>query len=593
MANYYDDQIIREIESKIDIVELISESVNLNRKGNRYWGLCPFHQEKTPSFSASREKQMYYCFGCHAGGNIFSYLMKREGLEFREALELLAAKAGVEITTGHDKKSSDLRKQMIAINNVASDYFQQQLLNERGKPARDYLQKRGISQESMQVFQLGYAPDEWQSLTDHLLKKGYSLEHVKISGLIKRSENQDRYFDLFRDRIMFPINQYNHDVLGFGGRAIGDAMPKYLNTSETELYSKRKNLYGLTQAREEIRNCNEVILVEGYMDCIKLQQSGILNVVASLGTSLTEEQAALLHRYAEKVVVLYDGDEAGQRETMRAMEVLRQQGLKVEAIVLPAGKDPDDYIEKYGKEGFLHYIQNNKYSNVEFKLDRYINASPQLNLDDKINIINRMKEDIRSIISVVEKEHYIKIMAQKLHLEETIVAQEFQTGRIGMTGAYRNKTGIIRDNNKYGKYGIQEKILAAMLNDEKIFNEVRARIGINFFANPDYKTLVNIFEQSQEGKTNKMHEMSRIAAEEGLEAVYARVSMIMDEQSLAAREVEEFIKRVEIKKTEAVWNKVLARVDMLGERGDFNSVLAFILNLDTFVNANPEEGMIQ
>jgi DNA primase len=590
MANYFDDQLIREIESKIDIVELISETVSLNRKGNRYWGLCPFHQEKTPSFSASREKQMYYCFGCHAGGNIFSYLMKRDGLEFREALELLAAKAGVDLAVNKSKKNQDLHKQMIAVNNAAAVFFQQQLQSDRGRPAREYLAQRGISQKTIEVFNLGYAPNEWQSLTDYLLRKGFSLELVKNSGLIKRNDNQERYYDLFRDRIIFPITQYNRDILGFGGRALGDAMPKYLNTAETDIYSKRRNLYGLTQAREEIRSRNEVILVEGYMDCIKLQQSGIINVVASLGTSLTDEQAALLHRYAEKAIVLYDGDEAGQRETMRAIEILRRQDLKVEVIVLPAGKDPDDFIEKYGKEGFLHYIQNNTYNHIEFKLNRFINTSDRLDLDAKTKIIAQLKEDINSLSSVVEQEYYIKILARKLRLEEIVVAREIQSGR---TATARNKTGIIRDNNKYGKYGIQEKILAAMLNDENTFAKVQARIGINFFANPDYKTLANIFEQLQEGKEDKMHEMSRIAAEEGLEAIFARISMVMEEQNLEDREVEEFIKRVEIKKTEAAWSKVMKRIDALGESGDFNSALTFILSLDKVINANPEGGIKQ
>jgi DNA primase len=590
MANYFDDQLIREIESKIDIVELISETVSLNRKGNRYWGLCPFHQEKTSSFSVSREKQMFYCFGCHAGGNIFSYLMKRDGLEFREALELLAAKAGVDLVVGKNKKNQDLHKQMIAVNNAAALFFQQQLQSDRGSQAREYLIKRGISQETIEAFNLGYAPNEWQLLTDYLLRKGYSMELVKNSGLIKRHENQERYFDLFRDRIIFPITQYNRDVLGFGGRALGDVMPKYLNTAETDIYSKRKNLYGLTQARDEIRSKNEVILVEGYMDCIKLQQSGIINVVASLGTSLTEEQASLLHRYAEKAIVLYDGDEAGQRETMRAIEILHKQDLKVEVIVLPAGIDPDDFIEKYGKEGFLHYIQNNTISYIEFKLDRYIETSSRFDLDAKTKIIAQLREDINAVESTLEQGDYIHILARKLRMNEIEVDKEIRSGR---TVTVRNKTGIIRDNNKYGKYGIQEKILAAMLNDEKIFAKVQARIGINFFANPDYKTLANIFEQLQEGKEDKMHEMSRMAAEEGLEAVFARISMIMEEQNLEDREVEEFIKRVEIKKAEAAWNKVMKRIDTLSGSGDFNSALTFILSLDKVMNANPEGGKIQ
>lgn len=593
MVNYYDDQIIREIESKLDIVELISESVSLSRKGNRYWGLCPFHQEKTPSFSASREKQMFYCFGCHAGGNIFSYIMKRDGLDFKEALEILAAKAGVEIVQAKDKKNLDKRKQVISLNNLAANYFHETLMSDKGKKALNYLLGRGLTLETIKMFQLGYAPDQWNTLQENLLKKGNSLDSLKLSGLIKRSENQDRYYDLFRDRVIFPITQYNRDVVGFGGRALGDVMPKYLNTPETEIFSKRNNLYGLTQARERIREKNEAILVEGYMDCIKLHQAGISQAVASLGTALTEEQASILRRYTEKVLILYDGDEAGQRETLRALEILRQQGLHVDVVSLPGGRDPDEYIEKYGKEGFLHYIQNNKYSHIIFKLDRYINSVQVLNLESKISIINQMKDDINRLNSAMEKDYYIKMIAQKLRIEENLVQKEFQrTAQFEMSRSNRNKNGIIRDNNLYGKSGIQEKILAAMLKDEDVFARIQERIGINFFANPDYKTLANLYKQLQGGKDKKMHEMSRIAAEEGLEAVYARISMAMDEE-LDYREIDEFIKRVDRRKSEAIWQKVGQQVNVLDDNGDFESVLAFILKLDTFINTTREGGITQ
>jgi len=318
MAYLEDDQKIRQIQSQLDIVELISESVQLSRKGNNYWGLCPFHGEKTASFSVSRDKQMFYCFGCHIGGNIFTFLMKRDGLEFREALEILAAKAGVDISRPRDRGRIDQQKAIISINNAAAQFYHQKLLSAQGDDARSYLSKRGITQQTIETYRLGYAEDNWQELTNYLLGRGFNAEAIKSSGLVKRSDNQSRFYDLFRHRIIFPIMLYNQDVIGFGGRSLGDAMPKYLNTPETELFSKRKNLYGLAQAREAIRQNNNAFLVEGYMDCIKLQQTGIMNVVASLGTALTEEQARLLHRYTEKVTILYDGDEAGQNATLRA-----------------------------------------------------------------------------------------------------------------------------------------------------------------------------------------------------------------------------------------------------------------------------------
>jgi len=593
MAKYEDEQNIREIESRIDIVEFISETVHLSRKGNNYWGLCPFHQEKTPSFSVNRDKQMYYCFGCHAGGNIFSFIMKKDGLEFKEALEILAAKAGIEINRLQDRKVIDKRKQIIAVNNAAAQYYQEILASEQGYAAREYLNKRGITKETINTFKLGYALDEWNKMEEYLLKKGFSADIVKLSGLIKRSENQNRFYDLFRQRIIFPIVQYNQDVVGFGGRSMGEGLPKYLNTPETELFSKRKNLYGLSQARESIRESNSAFLVEGYMDCIKLQQSGVRNVVASLGTALTEEQSHLLRRYTEKVVVLYDGDEAGQRETLRAISVLRAAELKVEVISLPAGKDPDEFIEYYGKEGFWHYIKNNGCSDIEFKLNRYINAAPAIDLEQKIHIISLLKEDINCLSSVLEKDFFIKMLAQKLRVEENIILQELKQSHFSQYGARnRNNIEIKRDNNKYGKYGIQEKILAAMLKDYEVFTKIKTRIGIKFFANPDYQALAANYDQLQGDQIEKMRDMRHIASAEGLESAYARIAMLMDKSNPdEAREIEEFIIRVEQKKSEFQRQKTFDQLKILGDKGNFESVLSFILKLDRFTNATREGGI--
>lgn len=594
MAKYEDEQNIREIESRIDIVELISETVQLSRKGNNYWGLCPFHQEKTPSFSVSRDKQMYYCFGCHAGGNIFSYLMKKDGLEFKEALEILAAKAGVEINRSRVGKTNDKRQQIIAVNNAAAQYYHEILLSAQGQAARAYLDKRGISPETMESFQLGYAPDEWNQLGEYLLKKGFSVEIVKSAGLIKRSENQNRFYDLFRQRVIFPIIQYRLDVVGFGGRSLGESLPKYLNTAETELFSKRKNLYGLSRARDYIRESNNAILVEGYMDCIKLQQSDIKNVVASLGTALTEDQARLLRRYAEKVTIVYDGDEAGQRETLRAITVLKGAELKVAVVSLPPGKDPDEFIDYYGKEGFWQYIQNNGYSDVEFKLNRYISSTPVLDLEAKIKIVNNLKQDIISLSSALERDYYTRMLARKLRVEEDVVYQEVRRGyRDRLESQSRNNIEIKRDNNKYGKYGIQEKIMAAMLKDQEIFTEIKNRIGIKFFANADYRILMAKYDQLQGDQAGKMRDMMQIAYDMGLDSSYARIAMLIDEYNPdEAREVQEFVMRVEQKKEEHQWQKAFDQLQILDNKGNFDSVLSFILEIGKFSDTTREGGIM-
>ncbi|MEQ8199980.1 MAG: DNA primase [Syntrophomonadaceae bacterium] len=594
MAYYDDDQKIQQIQSQLDIVELISESVQLSRKGNNYWGLCPFHGEKTPSFSVSRDKQMFYCFGCHTGGNIFTFLMKRDGLEFREALEMLAAKAGVDISRPRDRSRVDHQKSIININNTAAQFYHQKLLSASGSDARSYLSQRGISEQTMDRYRLGYAGDDWQELTNYLLGRGFSPEALKASGLAKRSDNQSRFYDLFRHRIMFPIMLYNQDVIGFGGRSLGDAQPKYLNTPETEIFSKRKNLYGLAQAREAIRQNNNAFLVEGYMDCIKLQQTGIMNVVASLGTALTEEHARLLHRYAEKVTIVYDGDEAGQNATLRAADVLRGAEIKVEVISLPPGQDPDDLIGSLGKEGFWHYIENNVCGDIEFKLNRLIRTAPALDLEAKIRIINVLKEDIERLSSVVEQDAYIKMLARKLKMEENLIYQEYRRGyKREISGRYKNNNGINRDNIKYGKYGLQEKILAAMLKDPELYDKIKSRIGINFFADDKYQDFIREYDRLEGNRDEKLNRMISAHPSDNTVSTYARVAMLIGEEDTDLDiELEEFIMRVEKKKNESQWQRIYDQVEKLADQGDFQSIIRFMVNIDKAAHFGREGGSL-
>ncbi len=590
MRRYYDDQLLRDIESRLDIVDIISETVNLNRKGNRYWGLCPFHQEKTPSFSVTPDKNMFYCFGCHTGGDIFSFVMKREGIEFKEAVELLASRAGIQLISSSNNKQSSERKKIIEVNQAAADFFNQVLLSNQAQTAREYLKKRGIDAPTIKTFQLGYALDSWTGLEEYLLRKGFLEKHVKLSGLIKRNENKNRFYDLFRKRIMFPIYHYNGEIIGFGGRVLDDGIPKYLNTPETEIFSKRKTLYGLFQARDIIRKNNEAILVEGYMDCIRLYQADIKNTVASLGTAFTREQAKLLGRYTEKVLILYDGDEAGQRETMRAINILTEEGLKVSVVTLPGGKDPDEYLDSSKKEEFLQFIKNNKISYIEFKINRYINNEKVLNLESKIRILNSLKGDITLLNSELEKDYYTKILAQKLQLEENLIYREFNPPKQKKKGIKRNKTEIVRDNIKYGNYSLEEKILAAMLNNKEVFKKVKQAIGLTFFARPEYKALAQLYEELVEPEDNNLQNLGRVASRKGLGASLAKIVLLIEEGiQLTDIELEEFINKVKLLKWKSHWRNIYRNLNMLKDKGDFDNLLKFILNLDTFLN-NTQEG---
>lgn len=588
MAGYYDNQVLSEIESRIDIVDLISEDIALNRKGNSYWGLCPFHQEKTPSFSVNREKQMFYCFGCHEGGNIYSYLMKRHGFSFTEAIEQLAQKAGIRIEKRSLSPRDDRRKQIYAINKAAMEYFRRCLEGAQGQEARAYFARRGLTQESIDTFQLGWAPENWSGLHDYLLKKGYANDLLKQSGLLRSNEEKTRYYDLFRGRVMFPIIMSNNDVCGFGGRGLGEELPKYINSPETELFSKRRNLYALAQSRGALREKNEAILVEGYMDCIKLYQHGVRNVVASLGTSFTREQAELLGRFVESVLIMYDGDEAGQRETMRAIEILRERKFRVQVVTLPDEQDPDDFIDRVGKEEFLNYIQNNKISYVDFKLKHFINENKgRPELQDKISIIKRLRPDILSSGSVIEQEEYIRLLARRLNIEEHVLRRELKRDN---DIQIRNIPEEKRDNKEHVKFGIQEKILLALLSNDDHLEQVKQRIGLEFFTRSDYQEIIDLYT----GLKNEGHDRAvifpRRLSEAGLDGIYASLLLAGEGQAADKLFVDEFIGRVERRREEERWQRMFAEQSALAAGAGFKEILSFMLKIEASLSTAREGG---
>ncbi|NLB89187.1 MAG: DNA primase, partial [Syntrophomonadaceae bacterium] len=523
MTRYYNEDVVSEIQSRLDIVDIISETVNLTRKGSRYWGKCPFHQEKTASFCVTPEKNMFYCFGCNTGGDIFSFVMKRDNISFPEALEILALKAGIDRSKKVSSQEFNHKRKVLTINLETAKYYQQRLSNTSNK-AIDYLAKRNISQEIAKKFHLGFADESWDSLVEYMLKKGYTAKDLEKAGLAKHSENTNRYFDLFRNRLIFPIFSYTGDIVGFGGRVLDDSNPKYLNSPETDIFSKRKNLYGLYQAKEAIRKNNQIILVEGYIDCIKLHQYGITNVVASLGTAFTNEQAQLIKKYAEEVIILYDGDEAGQRETAKVIDILSKEDIKIDVVTLPGSIDPDEYLDLYGKEDFLHFLKNNKISYIEFKLNRYLNSTNTLYIEDKAKIINYLKPDIIKLKSQIEQDYYIRLLAQKLKVEENIIYREFNQN-INLKrpeGIKRNKKQIIRNNKHYGNYAFEEKLLAHMLKDDEIFNRVINANAIEFFNKPDVKKLAYIIKDY---KNESDVSLDQIIREQNLDNTWARIML--------------------------------------------------------------------
>lgn len=344
---------VDEVRARNDIVDVIGSYIALKPRGSKHWGLCPFHGEKTPSFSVDKDKQLYYCFGCHTGGNLFHFVMAMERVDFQQAVTLLAERAHMPLPQLREdpdyQKKQAHRARMYEACKAAAHFFHDQLFTAGGKQAREYLQGRGLNSSVITRFGLGYAPDSWDALLTALTAKGFDAPLLKDCGLVHQKE--DRYYDAFRDRVMFPILDERGRVCAFGGRVMGKGTPKYLNSPETQVFNKRNLLYGMHAIKE--RSLPRILVVEGYMDVVGLSKFGVDKAVASLGTALTSEQARLIKRVTDRVLLCYDGDNAGQNATLRGIDILQAEGLTVRVVSLPEGKDPDEYVKAYGPERFL------------------------------------------------------------------------------------------------------------------------------------------------------------------------------------------------------------------------------------------------
>ncbi len=420
---------ILEIKNSVSIVDFISAYVQLRKAGKNYRGLCPFHQEKTPSFVVSEDKQIFHCFGCHEGGTVFQFLMLFKKISFPEAVKEVAEYAGITIQyeEGYDPAVKDELEILYEINVLAAKFFANKLYESiEGQPARDYLEGRKIKLATQRNFGLGYAPNSWSALKNYFEEHKVDLDKAGELGLLDRKD-QSAFYDKFRDRIIFPIFSTNGRVIAFGGRVLqkDQKTAKYLNSPESKLYSKRKTLYGLYQAKEEIMKVDKAILVEGYMDLISLFQSGIKNVVASSGTALTDEQVKLLSRFTHNIVVLFDADAAGQKAAMRSIETLLKNDFEIQMLTLPQGEDPDSFILKYGKEEFeerLHRADNF----LEYQMKQFENAGM---LEDPAKQAEAVRELVRNIAFIndeLKRGLHIRNIARKFNLREKLIEAELE-----------------------------------------------------------------------------------------------------------------------------------------------------------------------
>jgi DNA primase len=411
------EEIIQKVKESNDIVDIISETVKLKRAGRYYTGLCPFHHEKSPSFTVTSDKQIYKCFGCGEAGNVITFVMKTKNLDFVESVKLLAEKAHIEIATENPRarKEQEANNKLYKINVEAARYFFSNL--KINKTALSYFYRRGITQNTIVHFGLGYAPQGWNNIMNFLKTKGYTELDMVNAGLIVKNEN-NKIYDRFRNRIIFPVFDYKGKVIGFGGRVLDDSKPKYLNSPETVLFKKGTNLYGLNFAVKNLKE-KTLIIVEGYMDCIALHQQGITNVVASLGTALTPSQAKLLKRYADKIIISYDADLAGQNATIRGLEILKTEGFDIRVLTVPEGKDPDEFIRNNGKEAFLSLI-NTSLPLTEYKLKMAKEGIDFKSPTGAANYASNASQIIAEL-NPVEKDIYIKKISEETGIKEQAI----------------------------------------------------------------------------------------------------------------------------------------------------------------------------
>ncbi len=501
---YYSEELIEEVRTRNDIVDVISGYVKLQKKGSSYFGLCPFHNEKSPSFSVSRQKQMYYCFGCGAGGNVFTFLMEYENFSFVEAVKYLADRAGVELPemeySKEAKEKADLKASILEINKLAAKYFYVQLKSERGNAAYTYLKDRQLSDKTITAFGLGYSNKFSDDLYKYLRSKGYSEELIRQAGLISTDERHGVY-DKFWNRVMFPIMDVNSRVIGFGGRVMGDAKPKYLNSPETPVFDKSRNLYGLNRARTSRKPY--FLLCEGYMDVIALHQAGFTNAVASLGTALTPGHASLIRRYVQEVYLTYDSDDAGTRAALRAVPILREAGISAKVIRMDPYKDPDEFIKNLGAEEYEKRIREAR-NGFMFTLEVLARGYDMNSPEGKTAFFREAARRLMEFEDELERENYIDAVASAYKVSreslEKLVAKTAVSSGMAKPVERPKKAEGREKGKEDGILTSQKVLLTWMIDDVRIYEKISSFITPDDFTEELYRTVARLlFEQYREG----------------------------------------------------------------------------------------------
>ena len=511
---YYPEEIVEEVRSRNDIVDVISGYVKLQKKGSNYFGLCPFHNEKSPSFSVSPQKQMYYCFGCGAGGNVITFLMEYESYTFPEALKILADRAGVKLPeveySKEERIKADRRSILLEINKLAANYFYYQLQQPQGKMGYEYFRNRQLSDDTIRRFGLGFANKTSSDLYQYLRAKGYGDDILKDTGLVTVEERGTH--DKFWNRVMFPIMDVNNRVIGFGGRVMGDGTPKYLNSPETLIFDKSRNLYGLNYARTSREKY--ILACEGYMDVIAMHQAGFTNAVASLGTAFTSQQAALLKRYTDTVILTYDSDGAGVRAALRAIPILKEVGISTRVLSLKPYKDPDEFIKNMGADAFRERIQAAQNSFL-FEIDVLKRDFQLEDPEEKTRFHNAVARKLLEFPEALERDNYIRAVAQAQfipyedlkrlvnHMGMQAGIQPARTSKTSGDGYGRDTDGRKKKEKDDGIRRSQRLLLTWLIERPELFEKIKGIVDAEDFKEPLYHQVAQmVFEDHEKGNLN-------------------------------------------------------------------------------------------
>ena len=521
---FYSDELIEEIRSRNDIVDVISSYVKLTKKGSTYFGLCPFHNEKSPSFSVTPSKQMYYCFGCGQGGNVFTFVMKYENMTFTEAVKFLADKAGISLPeqeySEEEKKRADLKSQLLDIHKEAALYYYRLLRSDKGQRAYEYLKGRGLSDETIKNFGLGYSSNYSDDLYKYIKSKGYSDDVLKESGLFTFSEKG--VYDKFNNRVMFPIMDINNRVIGFGGRVMGDGKPKYLNSPETVLFDKSCNLYGMNIARGSRKE--SFLMCEGYMDVIALHQAGFNNAVASLGTAHTPRQANLIKRYAKDVYLTFDSDNAGVMAALRAIPMLKAAGLNVKVIDMRPHKDPDEFIKALGSEEYEKRIENARNSFL-YQIDRLKDSTDMSMPENKAKFYNDVAKKLLEFEDELERNVYIDAVSEEYMIPKDSLVKSISRMALTYEPQKNKYEAVVSDGEKKvdskklpkddGVRAAQKTLITWLIDEPALFKKINGIISEKDFVEKPFDAVATmLFEQLRSGNLNPASIINKFQSEE-------------------------------------------------------------------------------